>query len=633
MNKKKSKGIRGAAFFLLYLAGIAWLWSSLQSSREDESKSLNPVTWEPGKWLWWDEVPEAVKKASYDTGSFSNLARKDYVGAENCRGCHKENYEAWAKHPHRWMNALATRETVKGAFSGDARMDYLGGEVWFFMEGDQYRMEMKRGDIHRKYAVNQTIGSRHLQFYVGKQLEGPEAPTHPSYSRNHVLPFGYWISGREWMPATSVGDEETQFGELSDPFKTSGVAVYSQRCIHCHTTIPFGDWLLKHPIEKSSEMFYRHFVSRKRFSFSPGGYLSEAYPDSFEKSEPWANGPTPNITRFLKTLRKKEASEIAANLGISCEACHLGGRVHAANSEVPPKFFPAGQNLYVHRTSDEKPFGRSTQNLNWICGRCHSTGLPKFAGGMSTQNSAEYNDAMAGSCYSELTCVNCHDPHVAIGPAWKLSPNQDDALCLQCHKEVEPAPARLAHTHHPAGTEGDRCMNCHMPRITEGLVSIIRTHTIFSPTNTAMIEANEPNACNLCHVEKSINWTLNYLKEWYGTELQEKQLPKYSNRDGSAAIGWMKSPLVWTRMASASALTGSRAFWAMPELVNFLDDSFPVARHLHQIGMDKMLGRQLKDMGYQFYTAGEERKQSVERLQKLLAKDEQPHSTELKQQE
>jgi len=40
-------------------------------------------------------------------------------------------------------------------------------------------------------------------------------------------------------------------------------------------------------------------------------------------------------------------------------------------------------------------------------------------------------------------------------------------------------------------------MNCHMPKINEGINSLVRTHTIFSPTNPAMIEANRPNACNL----------------------------------------------------------------------------------------------------------------------------------------
>ena len=43
-------------------------------------------------------------------------------------------------------------------------------------------------------------------------------------------------------------------------------------------------------------------------------------------------------------------------------------------------------------------------------------------------------------------------------------------------------------------------MNCHMPRINEGLQEVVRTHTIFSPTNSAMIESNQMNACNQCHV-------------------------------------------------------------------------------------------------------------------------------------
>ena len=151
-------------------------------------------------------------------------------------------------------------------------------------------------------------------------------------------------------------------------------------------------------------------------------------------------------------------------------------------------------------------------NVNWMCGRCHTGHRPQLAAGMATWNSTEYADAMRGSCYSKLTCMNCHNPHEAIGHKWPLSPLQDDQLCIKCHQQYESPEAIRKHSHHETDSAGSRCMNCHMPRMNEGLQDVVRTHMIFSPTNSEMIESNQPNACNLCHTEKSIDWTVNYLQ-------------------------------------------------------------------------------------------------------------------------
>ena len=57
-----------------------------------------------------------------------------------------------------------------------------------------------------------------------------------------------------------------------------------------------------------------------------------------------------------------------------------------------------------------------------------------------------------------------------------------------------------------------------------------------------MIEANQMNACNMCHVDQSIDWTLSHLKDWYGDTFDELAISaNYPDRKKSAAIGWMAS--------------------------------------------------------------------------------------------
>ncbi len=107
--------------------------------------------------LWWDEMPTSLKQASLDTGTHNNIERSSYVGPESCRKCHPENYNAWSKNSHRWMNALADESTVKGDFGGQSVMDYLGGQTLFYRDDNEYRMRLVRDDKERIYAVTQTI--------------------------------------------------------------------------------------------------------------------------------------------------------------------------------------------------------------------------------------------------------------------------------------------------------------------------------------------------------------------------------------------------------------------------------------------------------------------------------------------
>jgi predicted CXXCH cytochrome family protein len=317
-----------------------------------------------------------------------------------------------------------------------------------------------------------------------------------------------------------------------------------------------------------------------------------------------------------------DAAHYAATYGVSCEACHLGARAHVeSRGKIGPYFFPKSPYLAVESNGAKVDYGRSHDNVNWACGRCHTGGRPMFAAGMSTWNSVEYADAMRGSCYSQLRCIDCHSPHRALGPKWSQSADKDDAVCLKCHDKFQPAPQRLAHTHHPAGSEGSRCLNCHMPRINEGLQDVVRTHMIYSPTRPDMIQANHPNACNLCHTDRPIDWTLGYLKQWYGRAYDDRQIADhYPARTGPVALGWLKSDNPAVRIVAADALTRVRDRKALPELLDALDNPYLVNRQFAGMGVQRMLSVRLADFGYRFYHTREERRAPLSRLRSKYTK-------------
>ncbi|MCA9109674.1 MAG: hypothetical protein KDA52_06985 [Planctomycetaceae bacterium] len=590
--------------------------------------------------LWWDGIPEQLRETRVDTGEQTNITRADYSGPEACQKCHEKNYDAWSKHSHRWMNALADESTVKGDFSGEAGIDYLGGKGRFYREGDTFYMELVRDDVRHLSEITQTIGSRFYQYYVGRQLEGPEPPDHPLYTEDHVLPFGYWLDREEWVPIVHVHEREsldnTVEENLHDPYLVQDSAdgsdwgtycdttdnLYRSQCNFCHTTFPLGDMLVRD--QKKMGLFVPVGLH-----LSMPDYVAKATPELWDSTrEPWELADR-EFEPILREYRTFEAKEKAVTLGVSCEACHLGSKEHVENKDFKPAFFPCSPDLAIQTADGQMDFGRTHDNVNWACGRCHVGERPEFSSGISTWNSTEYSDALKGSCYSQLTCVECHNPHEAIGHQWTRTAAEDDASCLKCHQEFEPSEARVAHTHHAADNEGSHCMNCHMPRINEGLQDIVRTHTIFSPTQRQMIESNEPNACNVCHVDRPIDWTIEHLKEWYGASFSESSLTQnYPDRDGPTAVGWLKSTNRFVRQVAADALTRENSVWALSEIIGALDDPYLLNRQFARIGLEGMLDIELSKYGYRFYMTPEEREVPLERMRDDLIPVTSPSEAE-----
>ncbi len=570
--------------------------------------------------VWWNQLESQRNQVVLNSGPGANIHPSDYVGADACKKCHPANHQGWSIHPHRWMNAKATSQTVLGDFSGKDVLAYLGGKVHFETVQGIQQMRLERGAIKRTYQVHQTIGSRSHQYYVGTLVDGPEPKDHDFYTKEHVLPFGYWLASKEWVPVVHIGPELPD-GERPDPFQPPGkgkhFAEYATSCNHCHTTFALGDLLARRPQQVTA-----HAPFKMHWSMKP--YLDQNYPDESPKMEQLLQkghgGANP--------MAAWDAPRYAVALGISCEACHLGAKAHAeSEGKIPPDFVPKSPFLSIEvqgasSESAKKPDpGRTHANSNWICSRCHSGSRPTFEAGMSTWNSVEYTDAINGSCYSQLKCVDCHNPHQPIGLKWAQTQTKDDAACLRCHQHLQDGPKRKAHTHHQGGSEGDRCQNCHMPKIHEGLEEVVRTHMIFSPTRPDMLYANQPNACNVCHADKPIDWTLNYLKEWYGKTYEDWRIDlRYPNRKGAVAKGWLESDNPAVRLIGANALirTANPAF--LPDAKKALDDPYLINRQFALKALGEVFHLNRASIGYHFYQSKSERTEPLNRFEEWIQK-------------
>jgi hypothetical protein len=511
---------------------------------------------------------------------YSNVMARDYVGPDTCGDCHEDKHARWQASLHASMNRRAGDPgAVIGDFSG-AHLDYAGGTATFARDGSAYVMDLAppRGP-RRRFEITRTIGSRYLQEYVGIERRGPEPPGDPVYATEIRLPFGWWIRAGGWMPRSYFdswyGGEYAADGSIAvDPYAPDHEP-WATRCAWCHNTYPFEIRLVR-----------------------------AAARDVGHGLEQWftlAADPRDRTSRDAIERDNRLPTDELVTVGVSCESCHLGGREHAGHPhEQKPRFVPSSPALVACTGIPDLAGGRHNPVVvDAICGQCHSTPSPRYPNGAAVRNSTEAIDLLAGSCAPAIKCTDCHDPHTAgPGPG---APDSAHALaaCTHCHAALADPARAAAHTHHAAGAVS--CLDCHMPRIVAGVSAFVRTHRISSPADPAMLAAAAPNACNLCHLDRSIAWTIRALADGWGLRLAPDASWRAAYGDLDAPLGptWLASPSGQIRITAAAAYSRSPlGRTALPALAVLLEDPIAYDRMWSLFAVEDVLGRHLTRAEY-----------------------------------
>ena len=168
---------------------------------------------------------------------------------------------------------------------------------------------------------------------------------------------------------------------------------------------------------------------------------------------------------------------------------------------------------------------------------------------------------------------------------------RSNQACLQCHKEM--ANDITAHTRHAANSAGSNCYNCHMPHTSYGLLKAIRGHTIETPDVATTLETGRPNACNLCPLDKTLDWTAEHLAK--RTDQPKAKVPPIHQTTAASAV-WLlngdagQRALAAWHMGWEPALLASGSGWPSPLLADTLTAPYSAVRYLAHKALVKQPG-------------------------------------------
>ena len=404
------------------------------------------------------------------------LPEPAWLGSAVCAECHEEVAARWQGSHHDLAMQEATADSVLGDFD-DARL-VDGPTTWTFSRREGRFVVHAEGAERGEFEVAYTFGVDPLQQLLIEQPGGRLQALHIAWDARPAA-----SGGQRWF--SLYGAESVPPG---DPIHWQGPALsWNAMCGDCHST-----------------------SFEKGFDLAANRYDSQ-----------WAE------------------------IDVGCEACHGPGGRHVAwartgaepNADLGLEVILAAPTEWSFVPGDPiaKPAGGAPADSGELdtCAPCHSRrtriaaqplpGAPFLDGyrpvllerdlyhddGQPADEVYVHGSFLQSRMYEAgVRCSDCHDPHSARLRA------EGNALCGGCH-----APASYdapAHHHHPEGSEGARCVACHMPAQVFMTIDARREHAFRVPRPGLSLEIGVPNACADCHAERGDAWAAEVTQRWRG---------------------------------------------------------------------------------------------------------------------
>ncbi|MCA9216267.1 MAG: hypothetical protein KDB27_24530 [Planctomycetales bacterium] len=556
----------------------------------------------------------------------TQVAADGFVSSHSCRSCHPQEYSTWHASYHRTMTQLASAESVVGDFNS-VSLTLDDRDYRLFQRDGMYRVEIQEHvpEPHRtEHQIVMTTGSHHMQFYWYSTGDSVELGK---------LPFVFLFSEQRWVPVDST------FLRPPSSSGSDALGQWNQNCINCHTThgksgIHFATEDLTRSNMQAVETSVSEFGIACEACHGPGEEHVRLNRDPIRRYTLHANDNVDASIIQPETIAPHTSSQVCGQ----CHSVSLPKTIALTRKVLSDGFsFRAGHDLFASdservvvrhgATSEtiEQAMARDPQYLENVF----------WQDGMIRVSGREFNGLIESPCYKHqdeskgiMQCMSCHEMHPDDESqenlkSWsddQLKPEmRTDAACLQCHTDYEGNSALTAHTFHAVNSSGSRCYNCHMPHTTYGLLKGIRSHTVSVPSVTESVITKRPNACNLCHLHKTLKWTADQLKDRY--DIESPELTRDQETFAASILWTMQGNagvrvLMGWHMGWEPAVEVSGADWMPPYLAVLMADSYDAVRY---VAYHSLLKNSKYDSFQYDFVSSQDRQMAVSRVSKIWA--------------
>jgi len=405
-----------------------------------------------------------------------------FVGSQQCKQCHQNQYELWKGSHHDHAMEAATDESVLGNFN-NASITIKDVISRFYKKNNAFyvRTDGPDGKL-QDYPIKYTFGWYPLQQYL---IELP---------RGHIQALGLaWDSrdksegGQRWFHL--YPDSPPKAGD--DLHWTGRDQTWNYQCAECHST----HLQKKYDVKKD----------RYQTTWSEMNVACEACHGPGENHIKWASKPA-SQKQLVKSkglditldasgkanwdIDKKTSKPLRSPTLSNRKEIELCARCHSRRGQI----------------SDKYEYGKPLSNTHRLALLDEHLYFPD---GQIKDEVYVYGSFIQSRMYHQgVTCSDCHEPH-----SLKLRV-EGNGLCTRCH-QAEKFNTKQHHQH-KADSQGSACIACHMPQRTYMVIDDRADHSLRIPRPDLSVTLGTPNACNQCHQDKTNKWAMYQIEKLYG---------------------------------------------------------------------------------------------------------------------
>jgi hypothetical protein len=159
-----------------------------------------------------------------------------------------------------------------------------------------------------------------------------------------------------------------------------------------------------------------------------------------------------------------------------------------------------------------------------------------------------------------------------------------------------------------------------MPYTSYALLGGVRSHRITRPSSDPAEQRLPPNACNSCHLDRSLAWTRDWLERWRddagpGTPpAPERNAAEPASLENAAALALLQGDaatrvVLAAQLGWAPARAASGSGWQPQLLVEALDDPYAAVRFVAVRSLRSFPG--FEDLSYDYIAEPRERQRAL----------------------